>query len=293
MSGLIGVTAATGKLGRLVIEQLKARVDVSRIVALVRSPEKAGDLGVAVREADYARPETLGPALDGVETLLLISGSDIGKRVEQHGNVIRAAEAAGLARIAYTSVLRCDSSELPVTAEHKGTEELLAAASIPYILLRNGWYTENYTDFGAVPGALATGRLIGSTGEGKISSAARLDYAEAAAVVLSTEGHEGKVYELAGDEGWTMAELAAEVSRASGTSVRYDDLSADEHFKTLAASGMPEGFAHFFVATDQAIARGQLFDDSGTLSKLIGRPTTPMRETIASFVSAAQPEYAA
>ncbi|HUP48184.1 MAG TPA: SDR family oxidoreductase [Thermoanaerobaculia bacterium] len=275
----IAVTGATGQLGRLVIRKLKDQVPAGEIVALARSPEKAADLGVAVREADYDRPGTLGPALSGVDTLLLISASEIGKRAVQHRNVIEAAQEAGLRRIVYTSLLHADRSPLDLAQEHLATEAELKASGIPFTILRNGWYTENYT--GSIPGALAGGAFLGSAGDGRISSASRADYAEAAVAVLSGRGHEGKTYELAGDEAWTLGDLAAEISRQTGRTIPYRDLPEAEYAAALEGFGLPEGLARAIAGWDTAASKGALFDDSRRLSKLIGRPTTPLRVTVA------------
>ena len=204
----IGVTGSTGHLGRLVVDQLKGRGHGDEVLAFARSPETASDLGVRARKMDYDQPETLTSALSGVGTLLLISADEMGQRERQHGNVIDAAKRAGVGRIIYTSLLRADTSTLSLAREHAATEAMLKASGIPHTILRNGWYTENYA--GAVKGALARGVLVGSAGDGRISSAARADFAEAAAVVLTTEGHLGKTYELAGDESYTLSDLAAE-----------------------------------------------------------------------------------
>jgi len=278
----IAITGATGQLGRLVIDKLKARVDPGQIVALARTPAKGADLGVPVREADYARPETLQKALKEVETLLLISSSEVGQRAEQHRNVIEAAKAAGVRRIVYTSLLHADVSPLSLAEEHRTTEADLAASGIPHTLLRNGWYTENYT--GGVPGAVSAGALIGSARDGKISSAARADYAEAAAVVVSSEGHVGKTYELAGDQAWTLAELASEVSRQTGRDIPYKDLAEADYAAALMGVGLPEPLAQAIAGFDAAAAGGALFDDSRQLSALIGRPTTPLSNSVAEVI---------
>ena len=275
----IAITGATGHLGRLVISKLSAQVPAGGVVALTRSPEKAGDLGVEVREADYDRPETLGPALAGVDTLLLVSGNEMGKREHQHRNVIEAAQEAGVRRIVYTSLLRADSSPLSLAAEHAATEDAVKASGIPYTILRNGWYTENYT--GSIPGALAGGAFVGSAGEGRVSSAARADYADAAVAVLAGAGHEGKTYELAGDEAWTLSHLAAEISRQTGRSIPYRDLPEAEYAGALKGFGLPDGLAHAIAGWDASAAEGALFDDSRQLSRLIGHPTTPLAATVA------------
>jgi NAD(P)H dehydrogenase (quinone) len=275
----IAITGATGQLGRLVLDSLKNRVPAADLVALVRSPGKAADLGVAAREADYDRPETLDRALAGVRTLLLISGPVVGVRVAQHRNVIEAAKQAGVTRVVYTSALHADSSPLDVAPDHRATEAHLKASDVPYTILRNGWYTENYT--GSIPGALAAGAFIGSAGDARISSATRADYAEAAAAVLAGGGHEGRTYELAGDEAWTLSDLAAEISRQTGRTIPYTNLPAAEYAKVLASVGLPEGLARAIAGWDVAAARGALFDDSRQLSRLIGRPTTPLSVAVA------------
>lgn len=276
----IAVTGATGQLGRLVIAELKKRVATSEIIALVRTPAKAADLGVAAREADYNRPETLKTALTGVEKLLLISSSEVGKRGPQHQAVIDAAKAAGVTFIAYTSLLHADTSPLGLGVEHRATEAALAASGIPHALLRNGWYSENYA--ASIPGALASGAFIGSAGDGKIASAARADYAAAAAAVLTAPDAAGKIYELAGDEAYTLADLAAEISRQTGKTIPYHNLTEADFAATLVKIGLPEGLANMLADSDASAARGCLFDDSHTLSKLIGRPTTALKDVVAA-----------
>jgi NAD(P)H dehydrogenase (quinone) len=274
----IAVTAATGQLGRLVIAKLKAKTPAKEIVALARNPAKAADLGVAVREADYSKPETLAKALAGVDTLLLISSSEIGQRAAQHRNVIEAAKKAGVKRIVYTSLLRADSTPLSLGAEHKATEADLRASGVPFTILRNGWYTENYT--GSVGGALAGGAFIGASGEGKISAAARADYADAAVAALTSEGHAGRTYELAGDEAFTLKDLAAEISRQSGKTIPYKNLPESDYAAALSGHGLPPGIAKAIAGWGVDASKGALFDDSRALSKLIGRPTTPLSASV-------------
>lgn len=278
---MILVTGASGQLGRLVIEELKKSVPTNEIIAAVRSPEKATDLasqGIQIRQADYNQPETLNTALAGVKKVLLISSSEVGQRLPQHKNVIDAAKKAGVALIAYTSILRADTSQLSLAQEHKATEAYLASSDIPYALLRNGWYSENY--FGSIPAALEHGVVIGSAGEGKISAASRVDYAAAAAAVLTQDNQAGNVYELAGDTGFTMAELAQDISSQAGKAVSYQNLTEDAYVEALLGVGIPEGFAQMLAQSDIAASTGGLFDDSKTLSTLIGRPTLPISETI-------------
>lgn len=279
----IAVTGATGQLGRLVIEQLKSRVGAGALLALVRDPAKAAGLGVTARAADYGRPETLAPALAGVETLLLISSSEVGQRVAQHRNVIDAARAAGVGRIVYTSLLHADVSPLSLAAEHLETEAMVKASGLAFTVLRNGWYTENYT--GSLAAAVAHGALIGSAGEGRISWAARADFAEAAAVVLTTPGHEGRVYELAGDDACTLADLAAEVSRQAGKAVAYNNLPPADYAGALAGFGLPPALAQAIASWDVDASNGALFDDGRVLSRLIGRPTTPLSQVVAAALA--------
>ena len=273
----VAITGATGQLGRLTIAKLKTLLPAGQIVALARSPEKA-DLGVETRAFDYDRPETLAPALAGVERLLLISSSEVGKRAPQHRAVIEAAKAAGVGEIVYTSLLHADRSPLSLAAEHVETEAALAESGIPHTILRNGWYAENYT--GSIPTALQHGALIGAAGAGRVSGAARADYAEAAARVLAEGGHAGQTYELAADDAWTLADLAAEISRQSGRDIPYVDLPEAEYAAALVKAGLPEGLAAAVAGWDAGAAQGALFDDGRALSRLIGRPTTPLADVV-------------
>jgi len=282
---MIAITGATGQLGQLVIAALLKTVPASQIVAIVRNPAKADALaqqGIVVRQGDYGDEAALTRALDGVEKLLLISSSEVGQRAVQHRNVINAAKAAGVGFIAYTSVLHADTSPLGLAAEHIETENMLAASGIPYALLRNGWYSENY--LASAPPALEHGVFLGAAGDGKIASATREDYAAAAAKVISEEGHAGKVYELAGDTAWTLSELAAELSKQSGKNVVYQNLSEADYASALRGVGLPDAFANLLADSDTGASKGGLFDDSHTLSKLIGRPTTPLADSIKAIL---------
>lgn len=280
---MIVVTGASGQLGRLVIQSLLRRqVPASQIVAAVRTPAKAADLaalGVQVRAADYTQPDTLDAALAGAEKVLLISSNEVGQRAPQHQNVIDAARRAGVNLLAYTSLLRADTSPLGLAAEHVATEDALKASGVPHVLLRNGWYTENY--LASVAPALQHGAFIGSAGEGRIASAARADYAEAAAAALTLPDQAGRVHELAGDSAYTLAELAAELSRQSGKTVPYVNLPEADYAAALVGAGLPEGFAALLADSDVGASRGALFDDSHQLSTLIGRATTPLAELMA------------
>lgn len=279
---MIVITGASGQLGRLVIEQLLKSVPASNIVAAVRSPEKAADLaalGVQVRKADYAQPATLDSAFAGAEKVLLISSSEVGQRVAQHKAVIDAAKRAGVKLLGYTSVLHADTSLLGLAEEHRQTEVALAESGVPSVVLRNGWYNENYT--AGIQGDLAHGAHFGSAGEGRISSAARADYAAAAAAVLTaSESQAGKVFELAGDTSYTLSEFAAEVARQSGKSVVYTDLPQADYKGALLNAGLPEFVAELLANSDAAAAKGALFDDGRQLSTLIGRATTPLAVSV-------------
>jgi NAD(P)H dehydrogenase (quinone) len=280
---MIAVTGATGKLGGLVLEGLLATVSARELVAIVRSPEKAAGFaarGVHVRRGDYSAPETLAPALAGVTRLLLVSSNALGRRLQQHGDVIQAARAAGVELLAYTSVLRADSSQLPVAGEHRGTEELLRGSGLPYVFLRNGWYLENYTENLAVP--LSRGSFIGAAGDGRVAAAARADYAAAAVTVLTTAGHQNRIYELAGDQAFTLRELAAAVSSWAGRTLPYQELPAGAYRQALAAAGVPVPFVEFLVATDLAIARGDLDSSRRDLHELLGRAPQTLGQALAA-----------
>ncbi len=275
---MIVVTGATGQLGRLVIQSLLQRqVPASRIVAAVRNPAKAADLaaqGIVVRQADYSQPESLRTAFAGAEKVLLISSSEVGQRLPQHRNAIEAAQAAGVGLLAYTSLLHADTSPLGLAEEHRQSEALLRQSGLPHVILRNGWYTENY--LASVAPALQHGAYIGAAGEGRIASAARADYAEAAAAVLTQPDQAGKVHELAGDTAYTLADLAAAITRLSGKAVPYVNLSQADFEAALLKAGLPAPLAALLADSDAAAAWGALFDDQHQLSRLIGRPTTPL-----------------
>ncbi len=282
---MIVVTGATGQLGQLVIKALLKKVPASNIVAAVRNVEKAKDiaaLGVQVRHADYSQPASWDAALKGADKVLLISSSEIGQRAKQHRAVIDAAKKAGVKLLAYTSVLRADTSPLGLAAEHKETEDYIRASGVPSVLLRHGWYTENYT--AGIPGALAHGAVYGCAGNGRISSATRADYAEADVAVLTADNQAGKVYELAGDTAYTLAELAAEISRQSGKNIGYVNLPEAEYKNVLVKVGLPEVVADLLSDSDTGASKGGLFDDSQQLNKLIGRQTTPLVTAVAAMI---------
>lgn len=281
------VTGATGHLGGLVIDTLLESVPANTIVASVRDSDKEAaiavrDKGVEVRVADYSHPETLKSALGDVDRVLLISGTELGQRGAQHRNVIEAAKSTGVSLIAYTSILHADTSPLYIAEEHRETETDLAASGVPFVLLRNGWYSEVFS--WRLPLALKLGMYPGATGEGRVSPAPRSDYAEAAAVVLTGEGHAGRVYELAGDTSLTLAEVVAAVSAHIGKPLAFQNMTPEAFQTTLLNAGVPEQHAMVLSNIDAGAARGAMFHDGTDLSGLIGRATTPFRETVADFV---------
>ncbi|MCC3747846.1 SDR family oxidoreductase [Rouxiella badensis] len=284
---MIAVTGATGQLGRLVVEELLKNTPANEIVAAVRNPAKAEDLnalGVDVRQADYSKPETLKTAFSGVDKLLLISSSEVGQRTAQHQAVIDTAKQAGVKLIAYTSLLNLDSSPLLLAKEHRDTEAALKSSGVPYVLLRNGWYTENYA--ASIAPSLAHNAFIGSASDGRISSAPRADYARAAAKVLLSEAQEGKIYELAGDQSYTLAEFAAEIARQSGKEVNYVNLPQADFAAALKGAGLPEGLADVLADSDIGASQGALYNDSQTLSRLLGHATGAYQDVIAKSLNA-------
>ncbi|MDQ0770828.1 NAD(P)H dehydrogenase (quinone) [Pseudarthrobacter defluvii] len=285
----IVVTGATGQLGRHVVEALLERgVPAGEIVAAGRSIGKLADFaerGVRVQPMDYADAGSVAAALKGANRVLLISGSEVGRRVEQHRTVIDAAKTEGVELLAYTSIANADTTAMLLADEHKATEALLRESGVPFVLLRNGWYLENYTE--QLPGTLAQGAVAGSAGEGKVSGAARADYAHAAAAVLVADGQAGKVYELGGDDAFTMADLASEISAATGKTITYNDLPAQDYVGLLTGVGVPEAFAQILADSDLGIARGDLLVSSGDLRRLIGRPTTSLGQAVRTAAASA------
>src|SRR3954467_3712422 len=288
---MIVVTGATGQLGRLVVEGLLKKVAPAEVVAAVRDPGKAAEFaarGVQVRRADYDDPASLAAAFAGADKVLLISSSTPGGRLAQHEAVVTAAREAGVGHLAYTSVLYADTTKLSLAPDHKATEEAVRASGLPFTFLRNGWYTENYAQ--TIAQALAVGSFAGAAGDRRLGAVPRLDFAEAAVEVLTGEGHEGQVYELAGDEPFSYTDLAAAVTAASGKEVTYQNLTVEQYRKVLVGAGLPAPAgarpgpaAAMLPAADRGIADGELSSTSGDLSRLIGRPTTPLAEAVTAL----------
>lgn len=281
----MGVTGASGQLGRLVVQQLLDKCQATDVVAIVRDPGKAADLagaGVELRVADYDDRPSLDAAVVGLDKLLLISSNELGRRFAQHKNVIDAAKAAGVKHVIYTSAPKATTSALILAPEHKATEEYLASSGLSYTVLRNNWYTENYAQ--SIRTAQKTGALVAAVGEGRVASASRADYAEAAAAVLVGEGHEGKVYELTGDHAWDYNELAATIAEVTGTPCSYKAVEPAEIAAAMTAAGVDEGIAGFVAALDGNIAEGALANATDDLATLTGRPTTPLKETVQKLV---------
>lgn len=269
------VTGATGQLGRLIIESLLERgATADQIVAGVRDVSKAADLGVRAVHLDYTDPASIAAALEGVDSVVLVSSSEVGQRVAQHRAVIDAAAAAGIKKFVYTSAPKATTSDLVLAPEHKATEEAITASGLPAVILRNNWYTENYVNDLAT--AAETGVLSAGVGDGRVASASRKDFADAAAVVLLEDGHIGEVYELGGDVAWNYSDLAAAFSEITGREVAYVPVTFDEQLAALRGFGLDEGTAGFVAALDAGIRGGALADTDGTLARLIGRPTTPL-----------------
>lgn len=283
---MIAITGASGQLGRLAITELLKSAPASQLIAIVRDPTKVSDLaaaGINIRQADYRDEAALNAALNGAERLLFISSSEVGQRSAQHRHVINAAHQAGVKFIAYTSLLHADRSPLGLAAEHVETEAMLAQSGIPYALLRNGWYVENY--LASLKPALEHGVLMGCAGDGKIAAAPRADYAAAAASVMTQADPAGRGWELAADEGWTLSQLAAEAARISGKPLVYRNLSEDDYKAVLLDAGLPEGLAVMLANSDSGAAQGGLYDDGHQLSQLLGRPTTPLTRSLSAALS--------
>ncbi|MFJ8000083.1 SDR family oxidoreductase [Streptomyces sp. NPDC096310] len=284
----IVVTGATGHLGRLVIEALLAAdVPADGIAAVVRNKEKAASLvasGVELRVADYDDPASLKDAFRAGDRVLLISGSEVGKRAAQHGAAIDAAKAAGVAQLAYTGVLGGPDADFDLAEEHHVTERLILESGLPYTFLRHGWYTENYTE--NLAPVLEHDAVVAAAGEGRVAAATRADYAAADAAVLTGEGHLNKAYELSGDTAWSFAEYAAELSRQTGRTIAYTSVPTEALREILTGAGVPEPMAAILADVDHAIERGRLAGTSGELARLAGRPTTPLADTIAEALKA-------
>lgn len=283
----IAITGATGSLGQLVIQFLLQNTPATNIVALVRQESKAADLktkGIEVRYFDYDAPESLLPALQGIDRLLLISANEVGRRTPQHKAVIDAARQANVPYIAYTSLLHADTSPLGLAQEHRETESLIQASGMKYTFLRNNWYSENY--LATLAQTIEMGTLYGAAGEGRISSAARADYAEAAAKVLTSEGHDHKIYELAGSSSFSLAELAQNITEVSGKSVIYQNLTAEDYTQALTQAGLPTGLVNVIVDADVQTEKGAMFSDSQDLEQLIGHKTTAIKDQLESILKA-------
>ncbi|MFC9438146.1 SDR family oxidoreductase [Nocardia sp. NPDC057030] len=281
----VAVTGASGQLGRLVVQAL-LREGATPVVAIVRDPQKVADLaeqGADARQASYDDAESLDRALAGVDRVLLISGNEFGARVAQHTNVIRAAERAGVELLVYTSIPQGPRNPMILAQEHIGSEAALAESTVPHAILRNGWYWENY--LGGLAHAVESGVLNGAAGEGRVAGAARADYAEAAAKVLTTDGRAGQVYELGGDERLTYAELAEVISSVAGRPVRYQNLPQADYAAALQQAGLPADYAHALADADAGIQQALLDVTSGDLQKLLGRPSTPAAEVFRTALS--------
>ncbi len=273
----IAITGATGQLGKLAIAALKSR-GAGDVVALARDPAKAAGLGASVRAFDYTKPAGMAASLAGITTLVLISSNDFNDRLGQHKAVIDAARAAGVGHVIYTSILKGAQSPMILAQDHIGTESYLKSSGLPHTVLRNGWYFENYT--GSLAGAVAAGSMVGSSGDGRVAPAARADFAEAIAAVALNPAEQGKVHELAGDVAFTLSDMAVEVSAQTGKTIGYASMPKADYAALLQSFGLPEGFAMILADSDDHASRGALLDESGTLGRLIGRPTTSLAAAV-------------
>ncbi|KOX16339.1 SDR family oxidoreductase [Nocardiopsis sp. NRRL B-16309] len=281
------ITGATGHLGRLVVEDLLAGgLPADQITATGRDTAKLADLsakGVSTARADFGDPASLKAAFEGADTVLLVSGSEVGQRVDQHRNAVEAAKDAGVGHIVYTSVLNAAETTLILAPEHKATEEIILGSGLTYTFLRNGWYSENYEQ--QLHQARETGTVLTSAGAGRVASASRSDYAAAAAAVLrDPAAHANAVHELSGDTAWDFGELAAAMGEALGRAVTVTNVTPEEHEAVLTGVGLDEGTARFVVGLDTGTREGELAATTGELSRLIGRPTTPLVETLRTLV---------
>jgi NAD(P)H dehydrogenase (quinone) len=282
---MIVITGATGHLGRLVIEELLKKVPAREVAVAVRNVAKAAELaerGIDVRYADYEKSETLATAFRGATKVLLISANEVGKRLAQHRNAVDAIKAASPRLVVYTSILNADRSGIGLAKEHLATEQMIRESGVPFAILRNGWYHENYTE--NLGPALQFGAIAGSAGNGRVAAAARADYAAAAVEVLTTDGHEGQTYELAGDASFTLSELAAEVSSAAGKPIAYNNLSPDAYRDMLVGVGLPAPVAEMLADADRGLERGELDSDRDDLRRLIHRPTTPLADAVRAAI---------
>lgn len=286
MSSIV-VTGATGRLGRLVVEALLRRgVPATEIVATGRDTDKLegmAERGIAVRRADFADPGSLTAAFAGARTLLLVSTTTVGERIGNHQRAIDAAKAAGVSRVVYTSQTNAETATMQLATEHRETEHYLRASGLPFTILRNGWYLDNYTD--QLEMFLQHRTVVGSAGQGRVSAASRADLAEAAANVLTTEGHLGAVYELGGDHAFTLAELAASLSEAAGEDIAYQDMPAEHLAQVLTGAGLPPELAAVLADADLGLGRGELRTDTGDLSRLLGRPATSLNEALSAALA--------
>lgn len=276
------VTGATGQFGRLVVvELLAAGVAPEGIIATGRDRstlEALGSgLGVRTRFADLSDRSTLDAAFAGASRLLLVSTTDVDKRFGNHRNAIDAARTAGVDLIAYTSQVNAGTSQMLLAEAHSLTEEYLRASRAPFVILRNGWYLDNYTSQLAT--ILERGSVVGAAHDGLVSAASRHDLATAAATVLTQDGHAGASYELGG-EAFTLKQLAATISELSGRPVSYQDLPVADFAGALVSAGLPAAFAHVLSNADAGIARGDLQTDSDDLQRLIGRKPTTASELL-------------
>jgi NAD(P)H dehydrogenase (quinone) len=285
----IGISGASGQLGRATTDLLLERVEPAELVLVTRDPaglQAYGQRGVDVRHGDFREPSTLPESYRGIDTLLLISGADIGQRVAQHSAAVDAAKAAGVQRVAYTGIVNPTEANAAAAApEHRGTEEALLASGLEWTFLRNGIYGDLTAD--ALQQSIAAGQHVFNSGDGGTSYVTRADCAAAAAEVLAGDGHAGKAYDITGPEtisGYDLAAMASEVSGQSVEPVSVDD----ETFVSILVehAGLPQFIAEFLASFGRAAREGQLGLVSDDFERLTGRPPAAFRTLLEGAATA-------
>ncbi len=270
------VTAATGQLGGLIIQELLKLTDAGNVVGLARTPEKAKGLGIEIRQGDYNSPDLLEAACSGIDTVMLISGTDIGPRVQQHKNVVDAAKAAGVKRIAYTSVVIAQKRPEPIYHDHGETEDYIKASGMNYTFLRNNFYMNAYVE--EIKIAIEKGVYRGAIGETGAALVARADLARAAAAALADEQHANKTYHLSGPAVVDGSEYARIASAISGKEISYQPISIDELKADYLARGYDANMMPFLLLLEETIASGDLVEVSPDIENLTGQKPQSFEE---------------
>ena len=280
------VTGATGKFGTKVVETLLKTVPASQLAVSVRKPEKAEGLrarGVEVRQGDFDHPQSLDSAFAGIDRLLIISADgDNETRIRQHRDAVAAAERAGVKFIAYTSLVNATESKNLFAPTHQATEEAILKTGIPYSFLRNNWYLEN--EIPGIQGVLAGAPWVTSAGDGRVGWALQQDYAEAAATVLSGNGHENKIYELSG-KSLTQEEFVSLLGSVLGKEVTVQQVDDTTYADIMKNAGIPDFVIPILVDIQKSIREGTLDFESNDFEKVLGRPATPIKEALTQILN--------